>query len=300
MINSSEIQMGENGIKIFDREAVRRHRERAAGDLDSFSFLFREASERLVDRLFDMRRSFPIALNLGSHNGIVTEILAGRDDIRTMVQYDLSEKMVRATSGLRVVGDEEVQPFANSIFDLIISSASFHWINDLPGTLVQALRSLKPDGLLLVNFFGGETLTELRRSLLEAESEIKGGVSPRISPFADLRDAGALLQRAGFALPVADIESMTVWYDSPQKLLYDLRGMGEANAITGRLKSFTSRNLLLLACNRYRELYEDSSGRIPATFEIITLTGWAPAPNQQNPAKRGSGQFALKDVLDNI
>ena len=136
--------------------------------------------------------------------------------------------------------------------------------------------------------------------MLEAESEIKGGVSPRISPFADLKEAGALLQRAGFALPVADIESMTVSYDSPQKLLYDLRGMGEVNAITGRLKSFTSRKIILLACNRYRELYEDSSGRIPATFELITLTGWAPASNQQKAAKRGGGLHSLKDELEKL
>ena len=292
--------MSEKGIKIFDREAVWKHRERAADNFDSFSFLFRETAERLVDRLFDMRRNFPVALNLGSHNGILTDVLKGTDNIQTLVQYDPTEKMVSKASGLRVVGDEEVQPFARSSFDLIISSASFHWINDLPGTLVQALRSLKQDGLLLVNFFGGGTLTELRRSLLEAESEIKGGVSPRISPFADLNEAGALLQRAGFALPVADIESMTVSYDSPQKLLYDLRGMGEVNAITGRLKSFTSRKIILLACNRYRELYEDSSGRIPATFELITLTGWAPASNQQKAAKRGGGLHSLKDELEKL
>ena len=289
--------MNNSSMKIFDRHAVRLHRERAADGFSSFSFLFREAAERLVDRLFDIRREFPLALDLGSHGGLVADILAGRDCIQSIVQCDLSEKLVRGASGLRIVGDEEVQPFAPDTFDLVISSASFHWINDLPGTLVQALRSLRPDGLLLVNFFGGETLKELRRSLLEVESEIKGGVSPRVSPFTDVRDAGALLQRTGFALPVADLETVTVSYESPQKLFHDLRGMGEVNSIIGRQKTFTSRQILLSAFKRYREIYEDQLGRIPATFEIITLTGWAPAPNQQKAAKRGSGQVLLKDEL---
>ena len=197
--------MNENGINIFDRKAVRRNRNRAAGDFGSFDFLFREMADRLVDRLFDIRREFPFALVLGSHKGIVNEALSGRSNIKTIVQCDASEKMVRAASGLRVVGDEEFQPFGAASFDLVISSASFHWINDFPGTLIQILKSLKPDGLLLVNFFGGETLNELRQSLINAEIKIKGGASPRVAPFADLRDAGALLQRAGFALPVADI-----------------------------------------------------------------------------------------------
>ena len=290
---------GSNQV-IFDRQAVRRHRDRAANDLGSFSFLFREIAERLADRLSDIRREFPLALDLGSHNGVLADILAGRGNIKAMVQCDISEKMMLGASGLRVVGDEETQPFAASCFDLVLSSGSFHWINDLPGTLVQALMSLRPDGLFLVNFFGGETLKELRLSLLEAENEFKGGAGLRVSPFADVRDAGALLQRTGFGLPVADSECLTVSYNSPLKLLHDLRGMGEVNAVIGRQKAFTSRKMLFRACTLYKNRYGDEVGRIPATFEIITLTGWAPAPNQQNPAKRGSGQFALKDVLDNI
>lgn len=285
---------------IFDRQAVRRHRDRAAGDFGSFSFLFREIAERLADRLSDIRREFPLALDLGSHNGVLADIIDGRGNIKAMVQCDISEKMLLGTSGLRVVGDEETQPFAPSSFDLVLSSGSFHWINDLPGALLQALMSLRPDGLFLVNFFGGETLKELRLSLLEAENEIKGGAGPRVSPFADVRDAGALLQRAGFGLPVADSESLTVFYNSPLKLLHDLRGMGEVNAVIGRQKAFTPRKMLFRACTLYNNRYGDEAGRIPATFEIITLTGWAPAPNQQNPAKRGSGQLALKDVLDNL
>ena len=290
---------GSNQV-IFDRQAVRRHRDRAANDLGSFSFLFREIAERLADRLSDIRREFPLALDLGSHNGVLADIIDGRGNIKAMVQCDISEKMVRGASGLRVVGDEETQPFAPNCFDLVLSSGSFHWINDLPGTLVQALMSLRPDGLFLVNFFGGETLKELRLSLLEAENEFKGGAGLRVSPFADVRDAGALLQRTGFGLPVADSESLTVFYNTPLNLLHDLRGMGEVNAVIGRQKAFTSREMLFRACTIYKKRYGDEIGRIPATFEIITLTGWAPAPNQQNPAKRGSGQLALKDVLDNL
>ena len=292
--------MNENLINIFDRKAVRRNRDRAADEFGSFNFLFRELADRLVDRLFDIRREFPFALVLGSHKGIVKEALSGRSSIKTIVHCDVSEKMVRSASGLRVVGDEELQPFGAVSFDLVISSASFHWINDLPGTLAQVLKSLKPDGLLLANFLGGETLKELRQSLLNAEIEIRGGASPRVSPFADLRDAGGLLQRAGFALPVADIESMTVSYESPQKLLNDLKGMGEVNSVATRLKSFTSKEILNHACNSYQEVYGDSFGRIPATFQIITLTGWAPAGNQQKPSKRGSGTISLKDELNNF
>lgn len=285
-------------MNIFDRQAVRMHRDRAAYDLGSFGFLFREVAERLVDRLSDIRRVFPFALDLGCHAGLMAEVLAGRGQIETMVQCDISEKMVQDIAGLRVVGDEETQPFAPNSFDLILSSASFHWVNDLPGAMMQARESLRADGLFLTNFFGGETLKELRHSLLKAEDEIKDGVAPRVSPFADVRDAGALLQRTGFALPVADSETLSVFYESPLKLLQDLRGMGEVNAVSGRQKYFTRREIIFRACEIYIEQYGNQLGRIPATFEIITLTGWAPAPTQQRPAKIGSGRVPLTEILD--
>ena len=287
-----------NGMDIFDRQAVRQHRDRAANDLNTFGFLFREVADRLADRLSDIRRKFPFALNLGCHVGFMADVLAGRGQIETMVECDHSEKMVRGVSGLRVVADEEKQPFASHSFDLVLSSGSLHWVNDLPGVMIQARTSLRSDGLFLTNFFGGETLKELRYSLLEAESEIEGGVGPRVSPFADVRDAGALLQRTGFALPVADSETLTISYESPLNLLHDLRGMGEVNAVAGRRKFFTRRRTIFRACDIYCEKYGDNFGRIPVTFEIITLTGWAPAPNQQRPAKIGSGEVSLTEVFN--
>jgi len=188
-------------------------------------------------------------------------------------------------------------PIGNSCLDLIVSSCGLHWANDLTGVLIQARQALKPDGLLLTNFFGGDTLSELRRSLVQAEMEVEGGAGPRVSPFADIRDAGALLQRANFALPVADTETITVSYESPLKLLRDLRGMGETNAVIGRRKSFSRRCTLTRACQIYESDYADESGRIPATFELITLTGWAPADSQPRAASRGSGQVPLTEVL---
>ena len=290
--------MTNDGMDIFDRWAVKQHRDRAANDLKNFDFLFREVADRLADRLSDIRREFPFALDLGCHAGVMADVLTGRGHIQTMVECDLSEKMVRGVSGLRVVADEEIQPFAPRTFDLVLSSGSFHWVNDLPGVMMQARASLRSDGLFLANFFGGETLKELRHSLLEAESELEGGVGPRVSPFADVRDAGALLQRTGFALPVADSEILKVSYGAPLNLLHDLRGMGEGNAVTGRRKFFTRRETMFRACEIYSKKYGNKFGRIPATFEIITLTGWAPGPSQQKPAKIGSGQVSLADVFN--
>ena len=267
--------------RVFDREVVKQHRNRAAGGLDSFGFVFAQLAERLADRLSDISRDFSLALNLGSHEGLMAKTLAGRGNIKTIVQSDFSEKMVSGAPGLRVVGDEEFQPFAAECFDLILSSAILHWVNDLPGALLQARKALRPDGLLLANFFGGITLNELRICLLEAEDEIKSGVSQRVSPFTDVRDAGALLQRTGYSLAVADSDCLTVSYESPLNLLRDLRGMGETNAVIGRQKSFTSREILFRACNLYTEKFGDATGRIPATFEVITLTGWAPVADHK-------------------
>jgi SAM-dependent methyltransferase len=205
--------------------------------------------------------------------------------------------MVHRASGHRLVADEEYPPFADHCLDLVISCLNLHWVNDLPGTLLQLCRALKPDGLLLASFFGGETLKELRSVLMEAEEQGEGGASPRISPFADVRDGGNLLQRAGFALPVADTDILTVSYESPLKLMRDLRGMAETNCVLQRRKSFSRRETLLRAAQIYGERYGDEDGRVPATFEVITLTGWAPAPGQQQPLAPGSAQSSLTSAL---
>lgn len=284
-------------IDLFDRRAVRRQRERAAAALPSHDFLFREAATRLVERLDDVRRTFPTALDLGSHGAIVADALQGRGGIETLVASDLSLAMTRRAAGLRVVADEELLPFAPASFDLVLSCLSLHWVNDLPGTLVQLRHILKPDGLLLVSFLGGDSLHELRRALLEAEAETAGGASPRVAPFADVREAGALLQRAGFALPVIDSDTITVSYPDALALMRDLRGMGEANALTERRRSFTSRAVLLRAAERYQTLFADAGGRVPATFRLVTLTAWAPHASQPRPLRPGSAAARLAEAL---
>jgi NADH dehydrogenase [ubiquinone] 1 alpha subcomplex assembly factor 5 len=284
-------------IDIFDRRAVRRQRERAAAALPAHDFLFREAASRLAERLDEVRRTFPLALDLGSHGGVLGEALRGRGGIETLVETDLSLALAQRARGLRVVTDEEFLPFAPDTFDLALSCLSLHWVNDLPGALLQLRHALKPDGLLLVSLLGGDTLHELRRALLEAEAETAGGASPRVSPFADVREAGALLQRAGFALPVIDSDTVTVSYPDALALMRDLRGMGEGNALSERRRCFSRRDVLLRAAERYQALFADEAGRVPATFRIVTLTAWAPHAAQPKPLRPGSAAARLAEAL---
>lgn len=271
------------GMRIFDRSLVRRHRDRAAPGFTAHDFLVREVAERLADRLDDVTRRFPLALDLGCHTGEMAGILRGRGGVETLVQCDLSPAMAaRAAANGKptLVVDEEWLPFAPASFDLVISNLSLHWVNDLPGTLLQIRRILKPDGLFLAAVFGAGTLAELRQSLMEAELAEEGGVSPRVSPFADVKDLGALLQRAGFALPVVDSDTVAVTYADPMRLLADLRGMGETNAVAEQRKGLTRRATLLHAIQAYQTHYAGPDGRLPATFQVMTLTGWAPVPVQ--------------------
>ena len=287
-----------DGMEVFDRNAVRERRDRAARGMSEFSFLFQEAAGRLADRLLDITRKFPRALDLGCHTGELEAALRGGDRIDTLVQCDLSEPMARHASGLVLVADEEALPFAEGCFDLILSNLSLQWVNDLPGTFLQARRCLKPDGLFLAATLGGDTLVELRDSLMAAEIEMRDGVSPRLSPFMQLSDAGALLQRAGFALPVIDSDKITVTYDTMFALMADLRGMGETNATTTRPRHFTRRGLFLRAAELYRHRHANADGRIRATFEVIYLHGWAPHESQQQPLRPGSAEARLADALD--
>ncbi len=196
-----------------------------------------------------------------------------------------------------VVADEEALPFAAATFDLVVSALSLQFVNDLPGVLVQIRRVLKPDGLLLAALAGGDTLTELRQSFAAAESEIEGGVSPRVAPFADVRDLGGLLQRAGFALPVTDVDRITVRYDHAFALMHDLRRMGATNALIDRRRTPLKRATLLRMAEIYAERFADADGRLRATFEIVWLLGWAPHPSQQQPLRPGSAQARLADAL---
>jgi NADH dehydrogenase [ubiquinone] 1 alpha subcomplex assembly factor 5 len=285
-----------DALLVFDRRSVRLHRERVAASLPQHDFLLREIGERLVDRLDDVRREFPIALDLGCRHGALAGDLAVRG-VQTLIHCDLAYRMVRRAAGLRLVADEEVLPFAAASFDLVISLLNLHWVNDLPGALLQIRRALKPDGLFLAALFGGETLKELRRSLAEAEIAAEGGLSPRVSPFADVRDAGNLLQRAGFALPVADVETLTVSYADPFALLADLRGMGETNAVLERRKTASRRATLFRAVELYEQFY-GNEGRVPATFQVVFLTAWAPDASQPKPVKPGSAVARLAEALE--
>jgi SAM-dependent methyltransferase len=284
------------GMTVFDRRLVRRRRDRAAAGFDAHGFLFDEVAARVADRLDDVRRAFPRALDLGCRTGGLKRALAGRGGIETLVHCDLSAAMVRRAGG-GVVADVEALPFADGAFDLVLSVMELHWVNDLPGALIQIRRALKPDGLFVAAMLGGDTLVELRRALIEAETAVEGGASPRTSPVADVRDAGALLQRAGFALPVVDADTITVTYADAFGLMRDLRGMGETNATAARRRTPTRRATMLAAVARYSELYAGPDGRIPATFEVLTLTGWAPHAGQPHALRPGSAAARLADAL---
>jgi len=292
-------------MQLFEREAVRKHRERAAPGIQEHDFLYAEVADRLTDRLEDIKRTFPVALDIGCHGGDVARTLgpqgARRGGIETLLQCDPSPAMAAKAGGSAFAADEEFLPVKSASLDLVLSNLSLHWANDLPGALIQIRQALKPDGLFLAAMFGERTLYELRESLMAAELEIEMGMSPRVSPFTTVEDAGGLLQRAGFALPVVDTDTITVSYPDMFKLMADLRGMGETGAVAGRRKAFTRRDTLLRAAAYYMEKFAGTGtageGRIPATFDIIFLTAWAPHPDQQQPAKPGSADASLAAAL---
>ncbi|GBD44562.1 Demethylrebeccamycin-D-glucose O-methyltransferase [bacterium HR40] len=287
---------GDPDHRPFDRRLLRLRRERWLAAADAPLFLHEEMAERLVERLGDIRRNFATVLELGCGRGALSRRLAARSDLRTLVRTDLA-RAAAPGPGHFVQADEEALPFGAETFDAVVSVGAFHWVCDLPGVLVQLRRILRPDGLLLVAFPGGDTLFELRRSLLLAELELCGGAVPRVAPFVQLADAAALLQRAGFALPVADIDRLTVRYRDPQELLGDLRRMGESGAPRLAGGAPLRRDVLARALAIYRRDFAARDGRVPATFEIIWMTGWSPHPDQPQPKPRGSGKVDLGDWL---
>jgi len=277
-------------MRVFDRAAVRRHRDRAAATVGGVAEVLRDAAGRLLDRLDDTVRRFGTALDVGGR-GVVTPLLRARGI--EVVSCDLSPAMAARCGGVAVAADEEFLPFAPGSFDLVVASLSLHWVNDLPGALIQLRQALRPDGLLLASVPALGTLAELRQALTEAEAALTGGASPRVSPFPDLRDCAALLQRAGFALPVADVEEITLLYADRLALLRELRTAGEANAVWLRDRRVPPRGLFPAALG----LLPERDGRVAATLRLAMLTGWAPAPGQPRPAARGSGQMSLAGVL---
>lgn len=290
--------------RLFDRDLLRRRLDRAARSISAAGFLRARAAEDAADRLSAVLREFPLAAELGARDGAFARALVGTPAatrIGALIEADLSERMLQANpaaaSPLRIIADEERLPFAAASLDLVVSLLSLHWTNDLPGALLQIRTALKPDGLFLGTFFGGATLTELRQVLIAAEAEVTGGAGLRVSPFADGSDAAGLLQRAGFTLPVVDLDRVTVRYDHPLKLMADLRAMGEANVLVDRARTPLTRAVLARAFELYAERFGEADGRIPATFELITVTGWAPHPSQQQPLKPGSAKMRLADAL---
>jgi SAM-dependent methyltransferase len=278
---------------IFDRRLLRARRRRAAR-LGPATFLLDTTAADMAERLSLVLRGFASAIDLGTPTEAVREALRGQVERLIAAEPFAAERK----GGLAIAVDEEALPFRDGSLDLVVSALALHFVNDLPGTLVQIRRALRPDGLFLAALLGGETLTELRQAFAVAESEIEGGVSPRVAPFADLRDLGVLLQRAGFALPVTDFERLTVRYETVFALMQDLRRMGATNTLTERRRTPLRRATLLRMAEIYAERFSDPDGRVRATFDIVWLSGWAPDASQQKPLPPGSARMRLADALN--
>ena len=277
----------------YDRRRLRARSLRLAAQPCADPFLRRAIEASLVERIGMVRRDFKRVLVLGRQDGALAEALAGLPGVKEVVALDV----VPGRGPLAVVGDEEILPFRDGAFDAIVSALSLHWVNDLVGLLVQARRCLVPDGLLLAGFPGGDSLKELRYALTQAELEIRGGMEPRVMPMIDVRDAGGLLQRAGFALPVADVERLPVRYGSPLGLFADLRAMGETNHLRGSGRTALRRDVFARAVAIYAKDFSDPDGRVRAAFDLVYLTAWAPAPSQPKPLRPGSGQVSMAKAV---
>lgn len=278
--------------QIFDRRLVRLRRDRAATRVGAVGPVLDAAAELLLDRLDDTTRRFARALDLGGRGAVAPRLRAR--GIPFVVAMDLGPRMAAGAGGLALVGDEEWLPFAPGSFDLVVASLSLHWVNDLPGALVQIRRALRPDGLFLASLPGLGTLGPLREALAEAETALRGGLSPRVSPFPDLRDLAGLLQRAGFALPVADAETLPLAYRTPLGLLRDLQAAGEGNAVLARDDRIPPRDLFPMALAR---LPRQADGSLSVPLRLLVMTGWAPHESQQQPARPGSATVRLADAL---
>jgi SAM-dependent methyltransferase len=265
---------------LFDR-ALLRARQRRALRRASATFLLDRVAEDMVDRLQAVTRNFFDVADVWTPNAAVREVLLTR------------------FNSVRHIGAEDVEvlPFERESLDLVVSALAFQFVNDLPGVLAQIRRALRPDGLLLAAMIGGDTLTELRQSFAEAEAECEGGVSPRVAPFVDLRDVGSLLQRAGFALPVTDVDSLVVRYDNVFALMQDLRRMGATNVMIERRRAPTRPATMMRMAQIYAQRFADPDGRIRATFDIIWLSGWAPHESQQKPLRPGSARASLEAAV---
>jgi SAM-dependent methyltransferase len=282
---------------LFDRSLLRKRRARAVADARFPDFLHRAVADDLAERLSLMRRRFDAALLLGAAAPHVAERLGRSASIGSLI---LADEISAPARPLDLRLDAEALPFAPASLDAILAPLGLELANDLPGVLVQMRRALKPDGLLLATVLAGSTLSELRQAWIVAEGDITGGASPRVAPFADVRDLGGLLQRAGFALPVADADRLTVRYPDALALMRDLKAMGLANPLAARSRRPITRALLARAAAVYEEAFADGDGRVRATFELVTLTAWAPADSQPKPLRPGSAKARLADALGTV
>ncbi len=286
--------------KLFDRGLLSLRRNRAVVQKSRDDFLLAHASAEFGDRLGAINRVFEHCLAYNARNGVLKQALQASGKTGHIIAADCSAAMLAGPRTQGLLYDEEALPVAGGRLDLIASAMSLHWANDLPGALLQIRQALKPDGLFLGAMLGGDTLHELRQSLLRAESELTGGASARVAPMADVREVGGLMQRAGFTLPVVDADRLEARYDSLFHLIGDLRAMALTNIMLDRPKTATSRALFARAAEIYHEDFAHADGRIPATFHVIYLTGWAEHESQQKPLRPGSAKQRLADALGTV
>jgi SAM-dependent methyltransferase len=291
----------QNAPDLIDRDVVARRRDRIAAGFEDFDFLKSAVADRIIERIDTIKRDLPHVLDAGCHTGGLTSRLLDHPKIKTVKAFDPSPVMAKMTAerlGIDAVAAPfEDIPFEGERFDAVVSAFALHWSNDLPGSLIQLAHRLNSDGVLLVALAGGETLSALRNCLASAESEMTGGMSPRVLPMGDVRDMGGLISRAGLTMAVADSDVITVTYPDLFKLMEELRAMGETNAMTDRIKCPTPRKIFLRTAELYQSKYGDAEDRLPVEFEIITLTGWAPDASQPQPLKPGSAETRLAEAL---
>ena len=292
-----------NNIKIFSKKKNQISRNRASTKYKKYDYLFNEVNYRLFDRLKFIKREFASTLEIGSRTGNTINLFNKKKDIKKIFISDISKEMLliakkRQTDKQKIFLslDEENLPFNNKQFNLVFSNLYLHWSNDLFKVLNEIYRILKPDGLFLCSIFGSETLNELKYSLCSAEDKISKSISPRVSPFIRLQDAGVLLQKVGFQLPVIDKDNIKIFYDDIFSLMKDLKGMGESNSLIDRKKNFTTKKLFSVANEIYKKKFSKNK-KIYATFEILYFIGWAKHSSQQNPKKPGSAKKKLADAL---
>lgn len=283
---------------VFDRRRLADQRRTAvARAVAGLDFLVDVAAEDVAARLDTVARRFERAVVIGGPTDALARAVAASGKVGTVIRADLFVAGPAGGHPTDLVIDDELVPFAAESVDLVVSGLTLQWVNDLPGTLVQIRRALRPDGLFLASFVGGDSLTELRQAFLAAESEMRRGAAPRVAPFADLRDLGALLQRAGFALPVTDLDRLTLRYATPFHLMDELKAMGAGNALAERSPALTSPALLRRAAEIYAENWSDPDGRVRASIVLLSASGWAPHESQQRPLRPGSAKSRLADAL---